>query len=168
MLLVYGVKNDNRLNCFFFNTLFKIKFNSQVKKNPSFSIDIFLKRTLPFSVLICKCLCIVFKRFKKGLEIKNTKKNSSFLSYTYLAGFFFFNEWPEQKKWQKEEQRKARCKAAIDLPLYYWKFQLGGYFWIQHKRKTTLESELCVLFLEATFFVDFLNEVFHFQLYCLF
>lgn len=83
MLLVYGVKNDNRLNCCFFNTLFQKKFNFQVKKILVFQL-IFLKRTLPFFVLICKCLCIVFKRFKKGLEMKNTM----FLSYLYLAGFF--------------------------------------------------------------------------------
>lgn len=40
MLLVYGVKNDNRLNCFFLiRFLKKNQFSS--KKNPSFSIDFF-------------------------------------------------------------------------------------------------------------------------------
>lgn len=67
MLLVYGVKNDNRLNCCFFNTLFQKKIQFSSKKNPSFSIDIF-----------CINLCIVFKRFKKGLEMKNTKKKKLF------------------------------------------------------------------------------------------
>lgn len=45
MLLVYGVKNDNRLNCCFFNTLFQKKFNFQVKKILVFQ--------LIFFVLIC-------------------------------------------------------------------------------------------------------------------
>lgn len=40
MLLVYGVQNDNRLNCCFLIRFFK-KIQFSIKKNPSFSIDIF-------------------------------------------------------------------------------------------------------------------------------